>query len=99
MRNNLKVGNKVKIKSLDWYNKLKDTFGEIYIKSKIKGYSNNFNKEMSKFCEKKLTIKEIKFCNACGEDHFELKEDLDRSIFVIGMFDIDEQLEFNFSKS
>lgn len=46
-----KVGDKVRVKSLEWYNKEKNK-GDIY-KGKI------FTRDMSEFCDKFLTIKDI----------------------------------------
>ena len=48
-----KVGDKVRIKSLDWYNKNKDENGRVYC-SYI-----GFSKEMTKYCGKVLTIMTI----------------------------------------
>lgn len=48
-----KPGDKVRIKSLDWYNKNKDENGRVYC-SYI-----GFCKEMTKYCGKVLTIKTI----------------------------------------
>ena len=45
-----KVGNRVKIKSLDWYNENKNEFGDV----PCEGY--NFVESMSTFCGKILTI-------------------------------------------
>ena len=60
-----KVGDKVKIKSLDWYNENKDETDDIEC-------SNNiwFYKEMSKFCGKVMTISHIR------ADHYTMVEDL-----------------------
>lgn len=60
-----KVGDKVKIKSLDWYNENKDETDDIEC-------SNNiwFYREMSKFCGKVMTISHIR------ADHYTMVEDL-----------------------
>lgn len=46
-----KVGDKVKIKSLDWYNKNKDSVGYVYV-------GCYFCPEMSKYCGKIATVKD-----------------------------------------
>lgn len=48
-----KVGDKVRIKSIDWYNENKDEFGSISVKGVI------FNKGMSEHCGKEATITEV----------------------------------------
>lgn len=45
-----KVGDKVRIKSIDWYNKYKDKNGRVAC-----GY-HNFTEEMSKFCSQTMII-------------------------------------------
>ena len=47
------VGDKVRIKSLDWYNENKDKIGLIYF-----DYAN-FIPEMSQYCDEILTIKRV----------------------------------------
>ena len=49
----LKVGDKVKIKSLEWYNKNNNDQGTIYYAS------SSFNKDMSEYCGKETTILEL----------------------------------------
>lgn len=48
-----KVGDKVRIKSIDWYNENKDESGSISVKGVI------FNKGMSEHCGKEATITEV----------------------------------------
>lgn len=62
---NYKVGDRVKIKSLDWYNEHKDETDDIEC-------SNNiwFYREMSKFCGKVMTISHVRV------DHYTMVEDL-----------------------
>ena len=60
-----KVGDKVKIKSLDWYNENKDETDDIECFNNIWFY-----KEMSKFCGKVMTISHIR------ADHYTMVEDL-----------------------
>ncbi len=62
---NYKVGDRVKIKSLDWYNEHKDETDDIEC-------SNNiwFYREMSKFCGKVMTISHVR------ADHYTMVEDL-----------------------
>ena len=47
-----KVGDKVKIKSLEWYNQMRDSDGDIYLND----FGISFVKDMSVFCGKKATI-------------------------------------------
>lgn len=49
-----KVGDKVRIKSIDWYNSNKNNFGDINCKGEYA-----FILDMSEYCGKILTIKEI----------------------------------------
>ena len=60
-----KVGDKVRIKSLEWYNEIKDESDDIEC-------SNNiwFYREMSKFCGKVMTISHVR------ADHYTMVEDL-----------------------
>ena len=53
-----KVGDKVKIKSLDWYNTNKDEEGDVDLIHTMSG-SYNFIKLMCEFCEKIMTIKDV----------------------------------------
>ena len=59
------VGDKVRIKSLDWYHENKDETNDIEC-------SNNiwFYREMSKFCGKVMTISHV------GVDYYTMVEDL-----------------------
>lgn len=59
-----KVGDKVKIKSLDWYNQNKDAFGFIFC--------NNicFDEKMTEFCGKTVTIAAQR-----NENHYFIMED------------------------
>ena len=47
-----KIGDKVKIKSLEWYNKMKDPAGFIYLND----FGILFMEEMNVFCGKKATV-------------------------------------------
>ena len=57
-----KVGDRVRIKSIDWYNKNKDSNGNVVFSSKVTHFSwcenvrTVFTKDMSKFCGKVVTI-------------------------------------------
>ena len=57
-----KVGDKVRIKSIDWYNENKDSNGNVVVLSKVSRFSwcenvrTVFTKDMSKFCGKVVTI-------------------------------------------
>ena len=54
-----KVGDKVRIKSIDWYNENKDKFGNICYKGDGSAYPVFFSKYMSNFCGEILTIKSV----------------------------------------
>ena len=54
-----KVGDKVRIKSIDWYNENKDEFGNISYKKDGSAYPVFFSKDMSNFCGEILTIKSV----------------------------------------
>ena len=54
MESKYKVGDKVRIKSLDWYNSNKDENGEVSLHSGI-----FFAKEMSEYCGKEFEIRSI----------------------------------------
>ena len=58
-----KVGDKVRVKSLDWYNSNKNEAGYVSLREL------SFTKDMSKFCGHIVTIKEIK------NHHYIIKED------------------------
>ena len=87
----LKVNDTVKIKSLDWYNKsTKDFIRRIL----LKGYPYSFVEQMSTYCGKRLTITSIykidnKFCYEMFGNVF---------IWCDFMFDLNEQLEFDFNE-
>ena len=54
-----KVGDKVRIKSLDWYNENKDKVGNIRYERDDSAYPVFFSKYMSNFCGEILTIKSV----------------------------------------
>ena len=54
-----KIGDRVRIKSLDWYNENKDKFGNIRYKRDGSAYPVFFSKYMSNFCGEILTIKSV----------------------------------------
>ena len=54
-----KVGDRVQIKSLDWYNENKDEVGNIRYKRDGSAYPVFFSKYMSNFCGEILTIKSV----------------------------------------
>lgn len=60
-----KVGDKVKIKSLEWYNTNKDKDGRIYCGD------IPFIERMSRYCSKELTIENVSICI----DAYEMHED------------------------
>ena len=61
---NYKVGDKVKIKSLDWYNQNKDAFGFIFCNHIC------FDEKMTEFCGKTVTIAAQR-----NEKHYFIMED------------------------
>ena len=61
------VGDKVLIKSLDWYNKNKDANGDVLCFYGV----HKFTKEMSKFCNKTVTIS----TNLTGDGEYLIKDD------------------------
>lgn len=60
-----KTGDKVRIKSIDWYNKNKDSNGNVTVLSKVPHFSwcetvrTVFTKDMAKFCGKVVTIESV----------------------------------------
>ena len=54
-----KIGDRVRIKSLDWYNENKDKVGNILYKRDGSAYPVFFSKYMSNFCGEILTIKSV----------------------------------------
>ena len=67
---NYNVGDKVKIKSLDWYNDNKDNDGEVPLIEKHDTIYD-FIEEMSVFCGKIVTIKNVwkdDYYNICEDD-------------------------------
>ena len=63
-----KVGDRVKAKSLDWYNENKNKFGKVWTSGK--GTQIPFDKHMSKWCGKVMTISDVR------ADHYTMIEDL-----------------------
>lgn len=61
-----KVGDKVRIKSIDWYNENKNKFGKVW----TSGGQIPFDKCMSKWCGKVMTISHV------GVDYYTMVEDL-----------------------
>ena len=57
-----KVGDRVRIKSIDWYNKNKNSNGDVVVLNKVPHFSwyenvrTVFTKDMAKFCGKVVTI-------------------------------------------
>lgn len=62
-----KVGDKVRIKSLDWYNENQDANGDVLCFYGV----HKFTKEMSKFCNKTVTIS----TNLTGDGEYLIKDD------------------------
>ena len=54
-----KIGDRVRIKSIDWYNENKDKVGNILYKRDSSAYPVFFSKYMSNFCGEILTIKSV----------------------------------------
>ena len=60
-----KIGDKVKVKSLDWYNQNKDEYGDVW-----EGYTA-FESIMSEYCGKVLTIEVVHIgCYNLEEDSY-----------------------------
>lgn len=55
MESKYKIGNKVKVKSIDWYNNNKDRFGSVAIGDK----KPRFTYAMSKYCGQVLTVDDL----------------------------------------
>ena len=64
-----KIGDKVRIKSLGWYKKNKNKFGKVWTSGK--GDEIPFDKYMSKWCGKVMTISDVR------ADHYTMIEDLE----------------------
>ena len=62
------VGDKVRVKSIDWYNQNKDSRKRVALKN---GYY--FTKEMTRFCDAILTIEGV--CESQNFSHYLMKED------------------------
>ena len=58
-----KVGDKVIVKSLDWYNQNKDTFGTVHVPC-------SFVRDMSRFCGKVVTIRSVGFSSYYIEESY-----------------------------
>ena len=71
-----KVGDKVKIKSLDWYNQNKDAFGFIFCNHIC------FDEKMTEFCGKTVTITAQR-----NEKHYFIMEDNCLSFWTEDMFE------------
>lgn len=67
-----KVGDKVRIKSLDWYNQYKDVTGCVFLHKVI------FSPEMAVLCGKIVTIQEINFNESygIGESNYAIVDDM-----------------------
>lgn len=65
-----KVGDRVKIKSLDWYTENKDEDGDVYFKS---GF--DFIEEMKKYCGNTMTIEKIFGGYDICPDIYKMKDD------------------------
>ena len=63
------VGDKVRIRSLDWYNENKNKFGKVWTSGK--GDEIPFDKYMSNWCGKVMTISDVR------ADHYTMIEDLE----------------------
>jgi hypothetical protein len=73
-----KVGDKVKVKSLDWYNANKNSEGAIIFKD-----FNIFDESMSEFCGKVVTIDT---CNA-RHNYYDIEEDGKVNYWLDDMFE------------
>lgn len=84
-----KVGDKVKIKSREWYEKWKDRINYVNV-------PESFVPPMAEFCGKVLTVEEFRF------GRFKMKEDEHKWVFSLEMFEevcpVQEQLSSKFPK-
>ena len=72
-----KTGDKVKIKSYQWYNDNKDSNGDVH------GCNITFNSAMSMYCGKEMTIEEV---HEEGQFYY-LYEDIEAYIWTDDMFE------------
>lgn len=67
--NNFRVGEKVRIKSFDWYiSKINTAEGNVYL-----GGYRKFTKSMSRHCGRVVVIENIHYCKECDSDHIKLE--------------------------
>lgn len=64
------VGDKIRIKDIDWYNENKDANGDVWCFYGV----HKFTKEMSKFCGKTVTIS-MDLTGLTGDGEYLIKED------------------------
>lgn len=88
-----KVGNCVRIKSLDWYNENKDANGDVLCFYGV----HRFTKEMSKFCNKTVTIS----VNLTGDGEYFIKEDDETNWWTDDMIEelVEEEETYDFLKT
>ena len=87
-----KVGDRVKIKSLDWYNKYKNRHGDINYGCETEIL---FTSEMSSFCGQVVTITRVRYIGCVRFYH--LVEDKEVHLWVDGMFEglVEEEIKPN----
>lgn len=81
------VGDRVKIKDLDWYNKNKDANGDVLCFYDV----HKFTKEMSKFCGAIVTIS----TNLTGDGEYLIKEDDETDWWTYDMIECKVEEETN----
>jgi hypothetical protein len=82
----LKVGDKIKVKPIEWYAANKHSSGILSI-TKVDGGREHFTSRMSQYCGKEV---EIKYCGECG-DFYCITNPTDGSVI---MFWVDEFFDF-----
>lgn len=79
---NHKKGDKVVVKTLDWYDFNADSNGNILLRSADSGDAY-FNKKMSEYCGKEATIVSIeKIPNSYGGNYYYYHIDIDNKVFL-----------------
>lgn len=76
-----KVGDKVRVKSLEWYNENKDEFGDVKIPNNV------FVPDMSRFCGQECTICHVLEDASRNKTYYGLKEDVSGFSWTNYMFE------------
>ena len=78
-----KVGDKVRVKSLDWYNECKNEYGAVPFRVKGHSYPVFLSRLMSNLCGQLVTIDEVL------KDGYYIKEDNNNAFWIDDMFEND----------